>query len=64
MLQDSYILDAGLDAGLELPYTCRGGICGWGYLLVGNEAHMNVQANQETEANVFLQGLRGSSCRG
>ncbi|KAK9825764.1 hypothetical protein WJX74_005569 [Apatococcus lobatus] len=25
---DSYILDAGLDAGLELPYTCRGGICG------------------------------------
>ncbi|PRW57228.1 chloroplast precursor [Chlorella sorokiniana] len=23
-----YILDAGLDAGLELPYTCRGGICG------------------------------------
>lgn len=27
-LQDSYILDAGLDAGVELPYTCRGGICG------------------------------------
>ena len=27
-MQDSYILDAGLDAGLELPYTCRGGICG------------------------------------
>ena len=27
-VQDSYILDAGLDAGLELPYTCRGGICG------------------------------------
>lgn len=26
--QDQYILDAGLDAGLELPYTCRGGICG------------------------------------
>jgi len=24
----SYILDAGLDAGLELPFTCRGGICG------------------------------------
>jgi len=26
--KDTYILDAGLDAGLELPYTCRGGICG------------------------------------
>lgn len=23
-----YILDAGLDAGLELPFTCKGGICG------------------------------------
>jgi hypothetical protein len=27
-LQDSYILDAGMAAGLELPFTCRGGICG------------------------------------
>lgn len=27
-LQGGYILDAGLDAGLELPYTCKGGICG------------------------------------
>lgn len=26
--QDTYILDSGLDAGLELPFTCRGGICG------------------------------------
>lgn len=26
--QAGYILDAGLDAGLELPYTCRAGICG------------------------------------
>lgn len=26
--QDGYILDAGLNAGLELPFTCRGGICG------------------------------------
>ncbi|KAK9815253.1 hypothetical protein WJX72_000704 [[Myrmecia] bisecta] len=25
---DTYILEAGLDAGVELPYTCRGGICG------------------------------------
>lgn len=23
-----YILDAALEAGLELPYTCKGGICG------------------------------------
>ena len=29
LAQDQYILDAGLDAGVELPYTCRGGICGW-----------------------------------
>lgn len=26
--KSSYILDAGLEAGLELPFTCRGGICG------------------------------------
>lgn len=26
--KSEYILDAGLDAGLELPYTCRAGICG------------------------------------
>ncbi|RMZ52439.1 hypothetical protein APUTEX25_000018, partial [Auxenochlorella protothecoides] len=26
--KDGYILDAGLNAGLELPFTCRGGICG------------------------------------
>lgn len=28
ILQDTYILDSGLGAGLELPFTCRGGICG------------------------------------
>lgn len=22
------MLDSGLDSGLELPFTCRGGICG------------------------------------
>jgi ferredoxin len=26
--KDTYILDSGLNAGLELPFTCRGGICG------------------------------------
>jgi len=26
--KDTYLLDSGLDAGLELPFTCRGGICG------------------------------------
>lgn len=26
--KDTYILDAGLNADLELPFTCRGGICG------------------------------------
>ena len=26
--KDTYMLDSGLDAGLELPFTCRGGICG------------------------------------
>mmetsp|Transcript_6986 Transcript_6986/g.17764 ORF Transcript_6986/g.17764 Transcript_6986/m.17764 type:complete len:153 (-) Transcript_6986:577-1035(-) len=25
---DTYMLDAGIAAGLELPYSCRGGICG------------------------------------
>lgn len=26
--QDTYILEAGLNNDVELPYTCRGGICG------------------------------------
>ena len=26
--QDTYMLDAGIKEGLELPYSCRGGICG------------------------------------
>lgn len=28
-LQDEYILEAGLNNDIELPYTCRGGICGY-----------------------------------
>lgn len=27
-VQDTYILEAGLNNDVELPYTCRGGICG------------------------------------
>lgn len=27
-VQDTYILEAGLQNDVELPYTCRGGICG------------------------------------
>ena len=27
--QDTYILEAGLQNDVELPYTCRGGICGY-----------------------------------
>eukprot|EP00887_Chlorella_sp_A99_P007799 scaffold20.g7799.t1 len=26
--KSDYILDSGMEAGLELPFTCRGGICG------------------------------------
>lgn len=25
---EAYVLDAGIDSGLELPFSCRGGICG------------------------------------
>ena len=28
-VQDEYILEAGLNNDVELPYTCRGGICGY-----------------------------------
>ena len=27
--QGTYMLDAGIKEGLELPYSCRGGICGY-----------------------------------
>jgi ferredoxin len=45
--QDTYILDAGLDAGLELPFTCRGGICG---ACVGRVAEGEVDMSDVSDA--------------
>ena len=27
MAADEHVLDAALDAGLDLPYSCKGGVC-------------------------------------
>ena len=35
-------MDAGLDAGVELPYTCRGGICGCGAPLPRYSCHCSL----------------------
>lgn len=36
--QDTYILDSAIDQGVELPYTCKSGICGWAQVLVRMQA--------------------------
>lgn len=51
--KSEYILDAGLEAGLELPYTCRSGICGAcvGKVVAGEVDQSDVR---EIEKFVFL----------
>ena len=57
-----YVLEAGLEAGLELPYTCRGGICGYAWPWCGwQAAHTGL-----TEDVSPMQGMRrpGSTGQG
>ena len=54
--KSEYILDAGLEAGLELPYTCRAGICG---ACVGK-----VVAGEVDQSDVSLFDLVSVCCWG
>ena len=59
-LQSDYILDAGLAAGLELPYTCRSGICG---ACVGRVAAGAVDMSDVSFFQFFLLGLARSGTK-
>jgi ferredoxin len=59
-LQGGYILDAALEAGLELPFTCKGGICGCcvGRVADGQADQSDVSGHAEWEGHWEKQRLQ------